>query len=182
MKPQASTLAEVRCWDAPVHRDRRGFLWELWQRDRMEAAGLPAAFAQVNHSRSEAGVLRGLHWQRRAAQGKLVTVVSGRIWDVVVEVRRGLPDSGQHRAFELTAGMALWIPSGLAHGFAVLGPSADVVYALTEPYQPTEGRGVRWDDPALAIPWPVRDPVLSDADQRLPWWGEVGDDDLPRLP
>lgn len=168
--------------DSPRHADRRGFLVETIRVDRLAAAGIDATFVQHNHAHSVRGVLRGLHWQRRHVQGKLVSVVHGAILDVVADVRPSSPTFGQHVAVPLVPGTALWVPPGYAHGFLVTSAEADVWYANTDVYDGPSGRGVRWDDPTLAIPWPVVDPILSDADAGLPTLDALTADDLPEGP
>lgn len=151
--------------------DPRGAFTETWRRSAFADAGLPAEFVQDNWVRSSGGVLRGLHYQLPPqAQGKLVQVLRGAIWDVAVDVRRGSATFGRWVAVTLDADAgALWIPPGFAHGYAVLGDGADVLYKVTAEYAPTLDRGVRWDDPTLGIRWPVADPVLSDRDRGLPF-------------
>jgi dTDP-4-dehydrorhamnose 3,5-epimerase len=162
--------------------DERGFVSEPFRADRFAAAGLPVDFVQDTHARSERGVLRGLHWQRAPGQTKLVRVVRGAIWDVVVDLRRGSPTFGRHAAFELSAATSrmLLVPVGCAHGYVVLGDGADVVYKVSAPYDAAEERGVAWDDPDLAIPWPVEAPVLSARDRGLPSLRALSPEDLPR--
>ena len=153
------------------HVDARGSFQETYRRSAFIAAGLPGDFAQDNLARSSRGVLRGLHYQLPpAAQGKLVGVVAGRIWDVAVDLRSG---SGTYarwvgRTLDAEAGEWLWIPAGFAHGYVVLSDVADVAYKVTAEYDAKLDRGVRWDDPAMGIDWPVREPVLSAKDQSLP--------------
>lgn len=157
------------------HGDSRGFFSETWNQARFAAAGIPGPFIQDNHSRSEQrGTLRGLHCQIGAAvQGKLVRVVRGAIWDVAVDLRRGSPSYGRHAAVTLTAGNGsqLWIPGGFLHGFVTLEPETEVLYKVTGGYyDATAERGVIWDDPDLALPWPVERAAvhLSGKDSRLP--------------
>jgi dTDP-4-dehydrorhamnose 3,5-epimerase len=153
-----------------VHRDGRGFFVERFHLERFRAQGLPIQFAQDNHSRSAVRVLRGLHYQWRPAQGKLVGVVRGRIWDVVVDLRPDSPTFGRSLGLELSDATAeqLWIPAGFAHGFCVLGDeAADVIYKVDVPYTPSGEGGIHWADPELAIAWPVADPIVSARDQDL---------------
>ena len=153
-----------------VFGDDRGFLVETYSAARFAEHGLPTTFVQDNHSRSARGVLRGLHYQRRNPQGKLVFVVRGEVWDVAVDIREGSPTFG--RWFGMTLSEArrqlLWIPPGFAHGFCVLSESADFLYKCTALYDPADDRGIRWDDPALGIEWPIADPILSAKDRALP--------------
>ena len=140
-------------------------------------AGIDLAFVQDNHSMSQArGVLRGLHCQLDPhAQGKLVRVVRGAIWDVAVDARHGSRTFGRHVAAELSAAnwQQLWIPPGFLHGFVTLEPDSEVVYKTTGPYDRESERGVMWNDSDLAIPWPVTDVQLSDKDQVLPSWADM---------
>ncbi len=154
-----------------VHGDARGFFTERFQRARFADAGLPTDFVQDNHSRSAPGVLRGLHYQHTPAQGKLIGVVRGRIWDVVVDIRPHSATCGQHFACELSDlnGRLLWIPPGFAHGFCVSGDEpADVLYKVDAVYNPAGEDGLLWSDAALGIKWPIEHPVISSRDQRLP--------------
>jgi dTDP-4-dehydrorhamnose 3,5-epimerase len=159
--------------ELPVYADERGFFVERFHSERFAASGLPAAFVQDNHSRSLPGVLRGLHYQACPAQGKLVGVVRGCVWDVAVDIRPDSPTRGRWAAAELSGenGRLLWIPVGFAHGFCVLGNEpADMVYKLDAPYNPAGEGGIHWADPELAIPWPVVSPVVSRRDDSLPGW------------
>lgn len=153
-----------------VHRDPRGFFLETFHARKYAAAGIPTTFVQDNHSYSRLGTLRGLHMQLRHPQGKLVRVVDGAVWDVAVDLRRGSPTFGQWRAEELSADnfRQLYIPPGCAHGFLVLSEAAQVEYKCTAPYDPRDEVGIAWNDPSLAIPWPVSDPVLSARDAAHP--------------
>jgi dTDP-4-dehydrorhamnose 3,5-epimerase len=158
-------------------RDSRGFFSESFRRSAYREAGIPNSFAQDNWARSEEGVLRGLHYQLAPrAQGKLVGVIRGRIWDVAVDIRVGSPTFGRWVGAELDEGSGdlLWIPPGFAHGYQVLSTRADVVYKVTHEYDPDLDRGIRWDDPDLAIRWPRSDPVLSDRDRGLPSLRDAG--------
>lgn len=158
-----------------VFGDARGFFVERFQADRFRAAGLPDRFVQDNHSRSAPGVIRALHYQTGPAQGKLVGVVRGRVWDVAVDVRPDSPTFGQHYGVELSDanGQLLWIPPGFAHGFCVLGDEpADVLYKVDALYNPAGEGGIRWDDPELAVPWPVANPTVSARDEKLPSFAE----------
>jgi dTDP-4-dehydrorhamnose 3,5-epimerase len=154
--------------------DARGFFSETYNARLFREAGLPTDFVQDNHSLSAAaGVVRGLHFQLPPrAQGKLVRVVRGAVLDVAVDLRRGSPSFGQYVAVELSAAnwRQLWIPVGFAHGFCTLEPDTEVIYKVTDFYDAASERGLAWDDPDLAIPWPVApaDAVLSDKDRRQP--------------
>jgi dTDP-4-dehydrorhamnose 3,5-epimerase len=149
--------------------DRRGFFMETWHRVTFRAAGIDVDFMQDNHSRSVKGTLRGLHYQLRRPQGKLVRVVAGEVFDVSVDLRRSSPTFGRSLGVKLSATDAteLWIPPGLAHGFYVTSDSADLLYKCTDVYVPEDERTIRWDDPTLAIDWPIgaEPPVLSARDE-----------------
>ncbi len=154
-----------------IHGDARGFFVERFHLQRFTDHGLPTRFVQDNHSRSGPNVVRGLHYQCGPDQGKLVGVVRGRVWDVVVDVRPDSPTYGQHFGIEMSDlnGCMLWIPAGFAHGFCVLGDEpADVLYKVDAPYEPAGEGGIFWADPELALPWPIRQPIVSARDQRLP--------------
>jgi dTDP-4-dehydrorhamnose 3,5-epimerase len=164
------------------HEDERGALVETWRRDRHQALGVAAGleFVQDNLSSSRGGVVRGLHYQVSRPQGKLVHVVRGEIFDVVVDLRPGSPAFATWAGFVLSAEnrRQLWIPPGCAHGFQALSEVADVAYKLTAAYDPLDERVVRWDDPDLAIAWPRRaDAVVSPRDAAAPW---LRDAELPR--
>lgn len=157
-----------------VYGDQRGFLAEIYKYPEFRKHGMEKPFVQVNHSKSAKGVLRGLHYQEEPkAQGKLVTVVEGEVFDVAVDIRPGSPTRGRwvsERLNDRKKNM-LYVPEGFAHGFCVLSPSAQVIYYCTEVYSPEHERGILWNDPQLNISWPVKDPVLSERDGRLPPFG-----------
>lgn len=172
---------DLRLVQPQVHGDRRGFFVERFHAVEFERAGLPTVFAQDNHSRSTPGVLRGLHYQNDPPQGKLVGVVRGRVWDVAVDIRPDSPTFGKHFGVELSghAGNLFWIPPGFAHGFCVLGDEpADMLYKVTGPFNKAGEGGIRFDDPDLAIAWPI-DPAhatTSARDQNLPTWSRFQED------
>jgi dTDP-4-dehydrorhamnose 3,5-epimerase len=169
VKVEATALPEVLVLEMPLHADDRGTFAERYHERRFAEHGLPCAWAQDNHARSARGVLRGLHYQQRRPQGKLVSVLRGAILDVAVDVRRGSPTFGRWAAVTLSDRQArsLWIPAGYAHGYCVLTDEADVYYKCTDLYDPADERGVLWSDPSLAIPWPVTAPTLSAKDRAL---------------
>jgi dTDP-4-dehydrorhamnose 3,5-epimerase len=151
--------------------DSRGFFAETYKLSEFAAHGIAQSFVQDNLSHSTRGVLRGLHYQKQPkAQGKLVTVLTGRIFDVAVDIRRASPTYGQWVGMELSGEdcRMLYIPVGFAHGFCVLSDEADVVYKVTEEYARELDRGVLWNDPEIAIRWPLSEPILSAKDARLP--------------
>jgi dTDP-4-dehydrorhamnose 3,5-epimerase len=153
--------------------DSRGFFVERYHAAHFKEAGLPAAFAQDNHSRSAPNILRGLHYQHTPPQGKLIGVISGRVWDVALDIRPDSPTFGQHHALELSGdnGLLFWIPAGFAHGFCVLGDEpADMFYKVDQYYNREGESGIRYDDPALGISWPVKSPLISDRDKTQPAW------------
>ncbi|HEX8386110.1 MAG TPA: dTDP-4-dehydrorhamnose 3,5-epimerase [Rubricoccaceae bacterium] len=167
-----------------VHGDTRGFFVERYHAGRYAAAGIGPAFVQDNHSRSRRGVLRGLHFQKRHPQGKLVEVLRGRLFDVVVDVRPGSPTFGRAEGFTLDADehRQLWVPPGLAHGFCVLSDAVDFLYKCTDVYRPDDEGGVVWDDPDLGVAWPIEAPLLSDKDRALPRLRDLTRADLPDAP
>ena len=154
--------------------DERGFFTETWSRRVYAAAGIDVDFVQDNHSLSRAaGVIRGLHFQvAPSPQGKLVRVVRGRILDVAVDLRHGSPTFGQFVTAELSAenGRQMWVPVGFAHGFCTLDPDTEVIYKVTAYYDAAADKGLAFDDPALAIPWPVApaDATVSEKDRHHP--------------
>jgi dTDP-4-dehydrorhamnose 3,5-epimerase len=165
-----------------VHQDARGFFVERFQIERFRELGLPVDFAQENHSRSRPGILRGLHYQHTPAQGKLVGVLRGRIWDVAVDIRADSPTFGQCVGAELSDlnGCLLWVPAGFAHGFCVLGDEpADVLYKVDALYNPAGEGGIAWDDPELAVPWPIESPLVSDRDKRMQTFAEYKANPVP---
>ena len=170
MKILPTEIPAVLLIEPQVFRDPRGFFLETWQRDKYAAHGIGPDFVQDNHSRSARGTLRGLHAQRRRPQGKLVRAVQGEIWDVAVDLRLDSPTFGRHVAATLSADnfRQLWVPPGFAHGFCVLSETAEVEYKCVGLYDRSDEIGLKWDDPALAIPWPVQRPLLSEKDQRQP--------------
>ncbi|MBP8807878.1 MAG: dTDP-4-dehydrorhamnose 3,5-epimerase [Kofleriaceae bacterium] len=162
----------VRRFELAVHADHRGALTEVCPAGRADELGV--AFVQDNLSVTRRGVVRGLHYQRRAPQGKLVTVVAGAIFDVAVDLRRASPSFGRWSAVELGPGAQLWLPPGCAHGLqAISDDDAVVLYKLTAPYAPGDEGAIRWDDPTLAIPWPVAPAVVSARDAAAPRWAEA---------
>ena len=164
-----------------VFGDERGFFFESWNAERFAEHGLVASFVQSNVSRSSRGVLRGLHYQWPNPQGKLVSVLEGEVYDVVVDLRRGSPYFGKWTAVILSAAnrRQLWVPEGFAHGFAVLSEHALFSYLCTAPYDKSADAGVRWDDAAIGIDWPISDPVLSAKDAVAPFLQDIPAERLP---
>lgn len=150
-----------------VFGDARGFFFESYHAERYAQSGIPVTFVQDNHSRSILGTIRGLHYQFRRPQAKLIRVIQGAVFDVAVDIRRGSPTFGKWVGVELSAAnkRQLFIPAGFAHGFCVLEDKTEVEYKCTDYYVPEDQHGVLWSDPTIAIPWPTRQPILSDKDQ-----------------
>jgi dTDP-4-dehydrorhamnose 3,5-epimerase len=159
-------IPEVMHIHPKVFGDERGFFMETYSAERYKEAGIDMAFVQDNHSRSAHGVLRGLHYQLKHPQGKLVRVVSGVVFDVAVDIRLGSPTFGKAVWSILSAGMKnqFWVPPGFAHGFCVVSESADFEYKCTDFYHPEDEGAVLWNDPELNIPWPIDKPLLSSKD------------------
>ena len=170
MRVARTEIADVLIMEPRVFTDARGFFLESYNRRAFrEAAGIDVEFVQDNHSRSARNVLRGLHYQVRQPQGKLVRVTLGEIWDVAVDLRASSATFGKWVASPLDAKSArcLWIPAGFAHGFLVLSEVAEVQYKTTDYYAPEHERTLLWSDPALAIPWPLGgEPLLAEKDRR----------------
>ena len=154
-----------------MHEDERGFFMETWRDSTYKTAGINATFVQDNHSRSSYGGLRGLHYQLIKPQGKLVHIIQGEVFDVAVDLRKSAPTFGQWTSEILSAAnrKLMWIPPGFAHGFLVLSEFAEFTYRCTDYYAPEHERTLRWDDPDVAIDWPLaqdQEPLLSDKDLR----------------
>lgn len=151
-----------------VFRDERGFFVERFHERHFDEMGLPTRFVQDNHSRSEPGVLRGLHFQFDPPQAKVVGVARGKIWDVALDLRPHSPTFRKHFARELSEGMLVYMPFGFAHGFCVLGSEpADLFYKVDQHWAPGSESGIRWNDPEAAIPWPIPNPLVSPKDETL---------------
>jgi dTDP-4-dehydrorhamnose 3,5-epimerase len=170
-----TAIPEVLIIEPKVAGDERGFFVETFRADRYAAHGIAGPFLQDNLSRSAYGVLRGLHLQHPRTQGKLVSVLRGRVLDVAVDVRLGSPTFGRHVAVELSEEhrRQLWVPRGFAHGFLVLSESADFFYKCDELYSPADEIAVRWNDPAIGIAWGISAPTLSARDAAAPLLAEV---------
>ncbi|MBP7830887.1 MAG: dTDP-4-dehydrorhamnose 3,5-epimerase [Kiritimatiellae bacterium] len=161
--------------------DPRGFFMETYHREKYRPLGLDRDFVQDNFSHSGRGTLRGLHFQLRRPQAKLVMVLAGEVYDVAVDLRRGSPHFGKWFGMVLSGdnGKQLFIPEGFAHGFCVVSEQADFLYKCTDFYDPADDRGILWSDPAIGIPWPGTDFRLSAKDERLPKLAEMADAELP---
>ncbi|HHD56989.1 MAG TPA: dTDP-4-dehydrorhamnose 3,5-epimerase [Desulfobulbaceae bacterium] len=169
MKIIQTAIPEVLIIEPRVFTDERGFFFESFNRHRWcEQTGLETDFVQENHSRSTKNVLRGLHYQIRQAQGKLVRVIAGEVFDVAVDIRKSSPTFGRWIGITMSADnkRQFWVPEGFAHGFVVLSEVAEFLYLTTDYYAPEHERSIRWDDPELAIDWPLTgDPILSPKDR-----------------
>ncbi|MDD5759574.1 MAG: dTDP-4-dehydrorhamnose 3,5-epimerase [Desulfobulbaceae bacterium] len=169
MKFTPTKIPDVLLIEPKLFGDHRGFFMETWQANVFAEAGINVPFVQDNHSRSAKGILRGLHYQLKKPQGKLVRVISGEVFDVAVDIRKESPTFGQWVGEHLSAEnrRMLWVPPGFAHGFYVLSDSAEFLYKCTEFYAPEYERAILWNDPTLAISWPLVNstaPVLSTKD------------------
>jgi dTDP-4-dehydrorhamnose 3,5-epimerase len=177
MQVTPTRLPEVLLIEPSAIADARGFFMESWnQRVFDEAVGTAVRFVQDNHSQSPRGVLRGLHYQLKHPQGKLVRVVSGRVFDVAVDLRRSSPRLGRWVGVELSAENCrqMWVPPGFAHGLLVLSERADVLYKVSEYHHPEDDHSLAWDDPHVAVQWPLDElgsaPTLSDRDRSAAHW------------
>lgn len=175
MRVVPTALPGVVVIEPDVFRDGRGFFLETYHAEKYREAGINRPFVQDNHSRSALGTVRGLHLQVARPQGKLVRVIEGEIFDVALDARRGSPTFGRWVSVMLSAETfrQCYIPPGYAHGFCVTSPVAQVEYKCTDLYDPSSEIGIAWDDPALAIDWPVASPILSDRDRRHQTLAEV---------
>lgn len=179
MQIEALAIPDVKLLTPRIFRDERGFFSETWNARLLAAHGIAAEFVQDNHALSRThGTLRGLHFQRAPmAQDKLVRVTRGSIVDVAVDIRPGSPTFGRHVMARLSAEnwTQIWVPKGFAHGYLTLEPDTEVIYKVTAYYSPADDAGIRWNDPALAIAWPIEasQAILSDKDRQLPMLTET---------
>ncbi len=178
-----TSLPEVLLIKPKIFKDSRGFFLESWNSARYEEIGLPKIFLQDNISYSEHGVLRGLHFQEPNAQGKLISVLKGDIFDVAVDIRLGSPRFGKWVGLTLTADThhQIWIPPGFAHGFLVTSPTALVSYKSSAFYSPETEGTVLWNDPALNIIWPLSNPNLAEKDMKAPPLSQIPQSKLPKF-
>lgn len=181
MNVTALAIPEVKLIKPTVFGDARGFFLETWNRARYASHGIDVNFVQANLSRSAYGVLRGLHYQNPAPQGKLVQVVEGEVFDVAVDIRPDSTTFGQWVGQVLTAERAeqMYVPPGFAHGFCVLSESALFSYLCTTLYEQSADAGVRWNDPQIGIEWPLAEPKLSAKDQVAPLLADIPREHLP---
>jgi len=175
MKVTETRLAGVLIIEPKVFGDSRGFFKETFQAERYREAGIEYTFVQDNYSRSQKGVLRGLHYQITKPQGKLVSCPKGAVFDVAIDVDPISGTFGQYVGIELTEdnNRQFWVPPGYAHGFCVLTDTADFQYKCTDYYDPSDEGGLIWNDPDVAIDWPIDQPLLSDKDSKLPTLKEL---------
>jgi dTDP-4-dehydrorhamnose 3,5-epimerase len=169
---QSPVLPDVIIVQPDVHADKRGYFMETYHREEFAAGGIDKAFVQENQSNSTKGTLRGLHYQIQRPQGKLVRVLYGEIYDVSVDIRRSSPNFRKWFGIRLSAEnkTALYVPPDFAHGFCVLSERAEFFYKCTDFYAPEFERAIRWDDPDLAITWPIKNPLLSERDAAAPFF------------
>ena len=169
-------IPEVILVQPKLFPDDRGFFAETYKMTDFKSNGIEMDFVQDNHSKSKAGVLRGLHYQTNPkAQGKLVRVVSGSVFDVAIDIRKNSPTYGKWVSAVLDAKQhnMLWIPPGFAHGVLVLEDDTQLIYKVTEQYSPEHDRCIRWDDPEIAVKWPINNPDLSEKDLKAPYFKDV---------
>lgn len=176
MKVSKCHLDGILVIEPRVHADSRGFFLESFESGRYHALGITDRFVQDSHSRSTRNVLRGLHFRKKCPQAQLLTVMHGRIFDVVVDIRRGSPTFGKWFGAELSdeGPRQVYMPHGFAHGFCVLSESADLHYKVTQPYDAEDEAGLCWNDPELRISWPVSDPIMSPRDRAHPYLKDLG--------
>jgi len=181
LKVTEKSLPGILLIEPDVHKDDRGFFLETYHRKKYSDVGIDHLFVQDNHSHSRQGTLRGLHYQLNRPQGKIVYVVSGEIFDVAVDIRRGSPTFGRWAGTTLSEvnKRQIYIPEGFAHGFCVLSTTADVIYKCTDLYVPGDENGILWSDPTVDITWPIESPILSEKDRKYPKLKEIPENLLP---
>lgn len=175
MQIEKTIIPGVLVFTPKVFGDDRGFFLESYNRKEFAKAGIEEVFVQDNHSKSVQGVIRGLHYQKKHPQGKLIRVIQGEVLDVVVDIRRESPAFGKWVSVLISAenNKQVWIPGGLAHGFSVLSETAEFCYKVTDYYHPEDEAGIRWNDPQLNIDWQVQTPILSEKDKNLPLFTNI---------
>ncbi len=159
-----------------IHSDKRGLFFEVFRQSDLASYGIPTNFLQTNRSISYRNVIRGLHFQNPGSQGKLIQILSGKIFEVIVDLRKSSPTflSWETIILESSNYESVYVPEGCAHGFAVLSETSDILYSCTDYYKVENEKGIRFDDPDLGIPWPVKQPILSEKDASLPFIKELG--------
>ncbi len=175
MKTISCSLDGILLIEPSVYADDRGFFLESFELSRYRAIGITEVFVQDNHSRSARNVLRGMHFTKRKPQAQILTVMRGTIFDVVVDIRRESPTFGRWFGTELSdeGSRQIYMPHGFAHGFCVLSDYADLHYKVSQRFDPHDDGGLRWDDPDIAIDWPVRAPIISDRDKNHPFCKDI---------
>ncbi len=178
MQIEKTEIPGVLILTPKIFGDERGFFLESYNRQAFKQAGIEQEFVQDNHSKSTQSVLRGLHYQKKFPQGKLICAIQGEVLDVIVDIRRGSPAFSKWISVLISAEnkKQVWIPGGLAHGFSVLSETAEFCYKVTDYYHPEDEAGIRWNDPQLDINWQVQNPLLSEKDASLPLLAEAGED------
>ena len=181
MKILETSLKDVLIIEPDVFTDRRGFFMETFHQEKYREHGIDVAFVQDNLSYSVRGTMRGLHYQHPHDQAKLIQVLTGRVFDVAVDIRSGSPTFGQWTGLELDSESRrqIFIPEGFAHGFCVLSERAVVTYKCTDFYAPNDEGGIIWSDPYVGIQWPITDPLLSEKDSKYPLLKDIPPDRLP---
>jgi dTDP-4-dehydrorhamnose 3,5-epimerase len=182
VKATVTELPGVIIIEPRVFRDARGFFWETFHGEKYARLGINKTFVQDNHSHSAKGILRGLHYQLKHPQGKLIYVVRGEIFDVAVDIRRGSPTFGRWTGEIISSEnkRQIYVPEGFAHGFYVLSKEADVIYKCTDLYASGDEYGILWSDPAININWPIAgDPLLSEKDSQYPLLNDLPEEHLP---
>ena len=176
------TLPGVIVIEPVVYRDNRGFFLETFHKGEYSEGGVDDVFVQDNHSFSTKSTLRGLHYQLKTPQAKLIYAVTGEIYDVVVDIRRGSPHFGKWMGVILSDEnrKQIYVPKGFAHGFCVLSETADVIYKCSDFYSPRDEYGVIWSDPSIGIDWPVENPLLSEKDGKNPELNQIPEEHLPK--
>ena len=178
-----SEISEIKIITPQIHKDDRGYFFESYNANDFKKLGLPTNFLQDNQSYSKKGTLRGLHYQLKYQQGKLVRVIKGEVFDVAVDIRQGSPTFGKHVGVYLSDknNKIMYIPEGFAHGYVVLSETVIFQYKCTEIYHPEDEYGLLWDDKDLNIQWPVKNPILSNRDKNLPTLQSVNKKYLPKF-
>jgi len=181
MKIVKTELDGVLLLQPTVHEDNRGYFFELYRQQPYQKAGMPPDFVQDNVSFSHKGVIRGLHYQHPNGQAKLIQVLTGAVFDVAVDIRKGSPAFGKWFGTVISAENRhqVFLPAGFAHGFCVVSQHAVLVYKCSDYYHPDSDCGINWTDPAIDIEWPEKNPMLSDKDARLPNLDEIAPENLP---
>ena len=179
----SDVFPDVLVLEPDLFGDHRGYFLETYRSNSYQHSGIPSSFVQDNMSFSKRGILRGLHYQLGRPQGKLVWVAHGEVYDVAVDLRRGSSTFGKWVGITLSSvdHKQVYIPAGFAHGFCVTSETALLIYKCTDYYFPNEERGIRWDDPSLRIPWPVKAPIITEKDAQYPTMDEIPKKDLPQL-